>query len=302
MLRHNLLLTYRAFKRFKSSFFINLVGLTAGLACTLLIYLWVVDELKMDQFHAKSDRLFRVMEHQQYSDHIMTTWSTPGILAETLKEEIPEIEHAATTTWVNSSTLSIGEHSVKADGFHVGADFFNIFSFDLIHGDEDQVLTDKKSIVISQHLAEQLFNRSDDVIGKIVEFEHSKEFIVSGVFKGTPRRSSYQFDFVLPFEEYKDDNEWVLSWGNNGPSTFVTLIEGADYKNVSKKIAGFIKEREEESNVTLFLNPFEDLYLYGRFENGNPIFPVFDHPSVGYKSFPVTYMQTKNYCCLLSQP
>lgn len=268
MLRHNLLLTYRAFKRFKSSFFINLTGLTAGLSCTLLIYLWVVDEVKMDQFHEKSDRLFRVMEHQKYSDHIMTTWSTPGVLAEALKEEIPEIEYAATSTWVNSFTLSIGERNVRADGFHVGEDFFNIFSFDLIHGDESLVLKDKKNIVISQSLAQQLFGDTDDVIGKTVEFEHRKEFVVSGVFKGTPTRSSYQFDFVLPFEEFKENNSWVLSWGNNGPSTFTTLIKGADYKEVSAKIANFIKERQEESNVTLFLHHFKDLYLHGRFENG----------------------------------
>ena len=100
MLKHNILLTLRSFRRFKSSFFINLIGLTAGLVCTLLIYLWVMDELQIDKFHAKDHRLFRVMEHQQYADEIMTTWSTPGLLAETLKQEIPEIEHAATTTWV----------------------------------------------------------------------------------------------------------------------------------------------------------------------------------------------------------
>lgn len=270
MLKHNILLTIRSFKRFKSSFFINLIGLTAGLTCTLLIYLWVVDELNMDQFHEKSDRLYRVMEHQQYADHVMTTWSTPGLLAESLKEEFPEIEYAATTTWVNSNTLSIGEHSVKSDGFYVGKDFFNIFSYGLTQGDPSQVLADKKNIVISERLAQQLFKTTDDVIGKVVEFEHEKEFVVAGVFEGTPRSSSYQFDFVLSFEEFKDENSWVKSWGSNGPSTFVVLHEGANPKDVSGKIADYVKSKNEQSNVTLFLKNYAELYLYGKYDNGKP--------------------------------
>ncbi|HNP19224.1 MAG TPA: ABC transporter permease [Fulvivirga sp.] len=268
MFRHNILLAFRAFKRYKSSFFINLIGLTAGLACTLLIYLWVMDELNMDQFHAKNERLFRVMEHQQYADNIMSTWSTPGLLADGLKTEIPEIEYAVTTTWVNTSTLSVGDNSIKSDGFYVGPDFFNIFSYGLIKGDANQVLVDKKNIVISEKLANQLFNTTDDVVGKIVQFEHSKDFIVSGLFKGTPQNSSYQFDFVLPYEVFRSENDWVNSWGNNGPNTMVTLIEGANEKEVSDKIAGFIKTKNENSNVTLFLRQYSDLYLYGRYKNG----------------------------------
>ncbi len=268
MLRHNLLLAFRSFKRFKSSFFINLIGLTAGLACTLLIYLWVMDELQMDQFHAKSDRLYRVMEHQQYADHIMTTWSTPGLLAETLKEDFPEVEHAATTTWISSNTLSIGEHNVKSKGFYVGSDFFNIFSYNLIQGDADQVLADKKNIVISKSLAEQLFKTADEAVGKVVEYEHKKEYVVSGIFEGTPHNSSFQFEYVLSFEAFKDDNDWVLNWGSNGPSTFITLVEGADVNAFTEKIAQFVTTKNEQSNVTLFLKQYSDVYLHGRYENG----------------------------------
>ncbi|MTI39526.1 ABC transporter permease [Fulvivirga lutimaris] len=268
MLKHNILLTFRSFKRFKSSFFINLIGLTAGLACTLLIYLWVMDELKVDQFHEKDARLFRVMEHQQYADHIMTTTSTPGLLAEALKEDFPEIEYAATTTWEDPYTLSIGEHSIKADGYHVGSDYFNIFSYGLVQGDPSQVLADKKNIVISKSLAKQLFNTDEDVIGKVVEYQHAKEFVVSGVFEGTPENSTAKFDFVLSYEDYKDDNSWVKNWGSNGPSTFVVLREDADPADVSNKIAEYVKGKNEESNVTLFLKKYSERYLYGSYENG----------------------------------
>lgn len=268
MLKHYLLLIYRNIIRNKSYFFINLIGLTAGLVCTLLIYLWVRDELNMDKFHDKDSRLFQVMEFQKYADEIMTTTSTPGILAETLKEEIPEIEYAATTTWINPFTLSVKDHNVKAKGYYVGADYFNIFSYALAEGKPDQVLQDKLSIVISRELARKLFGSEENAVGKSVEFQHEKTYQVSGIFEITPATSSHQFDFVLSFESFKDDNQWVTEWGNNGPSTFVILREDSDVQAVNDKIKDFVSKREDESNVTLFLKPFSERYLYGRYENG----------------------------------
>src|SRR5687767_4885151 len=126
MLKHYFLIIYRNFQRSKSYFLINVFGLSTGLACTLLIYLWVRDEYRMNKFHEHDERLYQIMEHQQYADEIMTTTSTPGILAETMKEEIPEVEFAATTTWVNSFTLSVKDNNVKAQGWFVGKDFFQI--------------------------------------------------------------------------------------------------------------------------------------------------------------------------------
>lgn len=268
MLKHYLLLIYRNIIRSKSYFIINLVGLAAGLVCTLLIYLWVRDELRMDKFHQKETRLFQVMEFQKYADEVMTTTSTPGLLAETLKEEVPEVEYAATTTWINQFTLSVKDHNVKAKGYYVGPDYFNIFSYTLVDGNPDQVLQDKLSIVISRELARKLFGSEENVVGKQVEFQHEKTYQVSGMFEGTPPNSSHQFDFVLSFEAFKDDNQWVTEWGNNGPSTFAVLREGSDANAVSDKIKDFVKDRNEQSNVTIFLKPFSERYLYGRYENG----------------------------------
>ena len=268
MLKHYLILVYRNFRRSKSYFLINLIGLSTGLVCTMLIYLWVRDEFSMNMFHEKKDRLYQVMEHQKYADEIMTTGSTPGILAETLKEEYPEVEHAATTTWVEKYTVSVGDHSIKADGYYVGKDFFEIFSFKLIEGSASQVLKDKLGMVISTDLAKSLFGTEKDVVGRMVDFQHEKSFQITGVFKGTPSNSQIQFDFVMSFEQYKDENEWVKSWGNNGPPTYITLKPGTDPKAFEEKIADLVKKKEEQSNVTLFLKPFVESYLYGSYENG----------------------------------
>ena len=268
MLHHSLLLIYRNFLRAKSYFLINLVGLTTGLTCTLLIYLWVNDELKMNKFHEKDARLYSVMEHQKYATDIMTTTSTPGVLAETLKEVMPEVEYAATTTWVNPFTLSVKDHNVKAKGYAVGPDYFHIFSYPLIQGNASDVLQDKLSIVVSRSLARKLLGTEENAVGRIVELQHDKSLTITGVFEDLTSQSSLQFDFVTSFERFKDENPWVKEWGNNGPSTFVVLREGTDAAAFSEKIKDFVKGKNEESNVTLFLKKFSDRYLYSRYENG----------------------------------
>lgn len=267
MLKHNLILIYRNFLRAKGFFMINLIGLSTGLACTLLIFLWVRDEMTRDQFHEKDLRLFQVMEHQQYADEIMTTSSTPGILSDALKDEIPEVEYAATTSWISPFTLSVKENNVKADGYYVGPDYFTIFSYPLTQGNANQVLADKSSIVISSELAVKLFSSTENVIGKTVEFQHEKSFQVTGVFEKVAN-SSQQFDFVLSFEEFKLENPWVTQWGSNGPPTYLTLHEGSDPAAVTAKIKDFVKKKNEDSNVELFLVPFSSRYLHGPYKNG----------------------------------
>lgn len=268
MLTHIIKLAFRNFKRHKSSFFINLIGLSTGLACALLILLWVQDELLMDKFHAKDERLFQVMEHQQYAEDIMTTISTPGLLAKTLADEIPEIEHAVTWNWRNYYTLTVKDQNVKKHGHYVGPDFFHLFSFDLTHGTPNDVLQDMNAMVISQSLAKLLFGSAEEAMGESIELEHEEVYAVTGVFEDVPANSSRQFDFVINYEKYLKESDWLLNWGSNSPQTIVTLVEGADAEAVSDKIADFVAKREENSNVTLFLKPYSERYLYGRYENG----------------------------------
>ncbi|MCB0687823.1 MAG: ABC transporter permease [Saprospiraceae bacterium] len=268
MLRHSIKMAFRNFLRHKGSFGINIIGLATGLACALLIFLWVYDELQMDQFHEKNDRLYRVLEHQQYKDGIMTTWSTPGLLAQTLAEEIPEVEYGATIMWPMKQTLSVEDKNIKVNVYHAGEDFFRMFSFNLFAGKEADVLKEPSAIVISRSTAEKLFDSPEEALDKTIEFEHSKFLKVTGVFEDVSKYSSLKFDVVTSYTEFMQDNDWLRSWNSNSPPTFITLKQGSDPEAVDKKIANFVKDRAENSNVTLFLKPFGESYLYGRYENG----------------------------------
>ena len=226
----------------------------------------------VDKFHANDSRLYKLMEFQKNSEtSIRITDSTPGLLAETLQDGMPEVEYAATVTpfyWFDKSTLSIGDKKIEAGGIYAGKDFFNIFSFNLYEGDPNKVLADKSSIVISESTAIALFNTTENVIGKSVEFQHEKEYIISGLFKRTPPNSTQQFDFVLSFEVFKDMNQGVLNWGNSGPMTFVVLKDGSNLELFNEKIKDLIGTKVPEKHRTLFAAKYSDLYLRGEFDNG----------------------------------
>ncbi len=276
MFRHNFLIAWRHAKKEKSTFLINLTGLSTGLACALLIYLWVNDELSIDNFHEKDSQLFQVMENQKNAEGIRTVEWTPSPLAETLAEEIPEVEDAVTVmpySWFPEFTLAtVGNKNIKAVGQFAGKDYFNIFSYKLIQGDESQVLANKNAIVMSEDLAKRIFNTTENAIGKIVEWQITKfkgQSTVSGVFESPPSNSTQQFDFVLSFEAFKDiQPRFKENWAASAPSTYVILKEGTDVAQFNDKIAGFVKSKSENSNVTLFIRQYSDQYLYSHYENG----------------------------------
>lgn len=271
MFHHNLIISFRNFSRHKSTFLINLVGLSSSLACALLIYLWVVDELSMDNFHDKENRLYQVMERQVREDHIGAQNSTPWLLAEALEDEMPEVEYAAVATptdWFDPFTLSVGDKSIGAKGQYVGKDYFNIFTYPLIEGHTDKLLTDKNSIVISEELAKRLFNTSKNIIGKGIEFQHASTYFISGVFANIPSNSSTQFDFALSIELQKDIIPQAFDWKNSGPNTYLTLKEGANTHAFENKIKDFIKTKTDQTHRTLFLASYSKTYLHGNYENG----------------------------------
>src|SRR5436190_1470436 len=130
MFQHNLLLIYRNFKRFKSTFLINLIGLSTGLASALLIYLWVSDELSVDKFHEKDSQLFQIVERVRIADQIAIVPHTAGLLGEVIEEKIPEVEYAVSSRLLREDKiLSVGDNNMKASGLYASQDFFNMFSF-----------------------------------------------------------------------------------------------------------------------------------------------------------------------------
>jgi putative ABC transport system permease protein len=280
MLPYPLLLLYRNFKRFKSTFFINLIGLSTGLACALLIYLWISDERSFDRYHALDGRLYQVMENRRTAAGIETQGGTMPLLAEALRQEMPEIEFVATTTPVPffpGFTLVAGGQHLNTVVKCADPAFFQLFSYPLLVGTPATVLRDKNAIVLSEALATKLFGSPQNSLGKAVEWQMGdikQTCLVAGVFAGVPRNSSEQFDCVLPFASFKDMMHMseTIKWDDDGPfNTYLALKEGADPAQFQAKLAGLLKTKSAQAQAqgrTLFVRPFSAGYLHGTYENG----------------------------------
>ncbi len=273
MFRHNFVITVRNFRRHKSSFFINLIGLSTGLASALLIYLWVNDELQMDKFHANDSRIYRLLEHVDEATGMKTGTHSSGSMAQALEEEMPEVEFAAAVLGpYDGITLSTGEKNVKSNGRIVNNDFFKMFSYSLIEGTVDNIWAEKNSIVISEALAQNIFGTSIDVLGRTLKLQHNEEYTISGIFENTPSNSSEQFSFAIAFEEFatQEGREHLLSWGSTPATIYVMLRDGVKVEDFNVKISDFVQiKREKEVRFrTPFLVSYSDYYLFGNYENG----------------------------------
>jgi putative ABC transport system permease protein len=235
---------------------LNLIGLSSGLACALLIYFWVSDELRIDRFHKKDAQLFQAIENRQRAGGIWTARSTSPPTADALRKAYPEVEDAVATLPSRNATLSLSDgKNLRADGKYAGRDFFNIFSYELVDGDVGKVLAAPASIVLSDVLANKLFGTTTNLIGKTVTFQQKQQYAISGIFKEPGTQSSDRFDFVLPFERLKDQGENLNDWGSTFVSTYVLLKPGTDIGEFNAKVSGFVNRmtNNEITHRTLFL-------------------------------------------------
>ncbi len=277
-MNYQIRLIFRNFRRNRSSFFINLIGLATGFACAILIFLWVADEINVDKFHKTDKQLYQVMENQTMSQGVLTQEWTPDLLARNLASEFPEIKYAVAVSpahMFGNFTVSADDNNlVKAAGQFAEPNFFKAFSYNLLQGNPEQVLSGNSSVVISRKLALSLFKTTENVIGKTFQwqiFNVKKNAVVSGVFEGTPANSTAQFDFVLDYEAWINLSEAVgrkIHWGNHAPQTFLVLNEGADIKKLNSEISGFMKTKQSGTNVSLFAVPYSHRYLHGNYTNG----------------------------------
>jgi putative ABC transport system permease protein len=270
MLKHNLLLLFRNARRFKTTFLINVIGLTAGLSCALLIYLWISDEMKFDRFHEKGPRIFQIMGLHQDGGNINTVSSTPGLLAPTLLRNVPDIEEAANATdWIDEMTIQHDKEFLKVRSHFVSNAYFKIFSYPLLHGNASNALPDKHSVAISESVARKLFKDIDLALGKPITLPSvNGEFRVTCVFKDIPKHSSNRFDAAFSFTYYEEDLVDFPDWDNHYATTYVLLNAEADLDQLNQRIRKFIPEEFERSTIEIFAYPHEDLYLKGNFENG----------------------------------
>ncbi len=275
MLKNYLKTTLRNLWKNKIFSFINIMGLSLGLACSLLIMLWVHDEYEIDAFHANGSQLYSVFERQFRDDGINAFHGTPGVLADEMKRVLPEVQYATNTAWNDLSTFEANDKIIKENGNFAGPDFFKMFSYPLLQGNPLTALSTPSDIAISLKMAEDFFGSPAEAIGKTIRYQNRKDLRVMAVFANVPGNSTAQFDYIINWKTFLENNDWAKDWTNNGPPAYIMLRKGTDVKAFEKKITRFLdsynKEQTPHSYIRLGIQQYGDIYLHSRFDKNGEL-------------------------------
>ncbi|HEV7620446.1 MAG TPA: ABC transporter permease, partial [Flavisolibacter sp.] len=172
--------TIRNLWRNKSYSLLNIIGLAVGISCAALIFLWVEDEVGYDKFNSKKDLLYFVRVNQKYDSYVFTHWSTPGVLAPSIQEDIPGIANTCRTTEDNTRLLfSTGDKSLYASGKYAESSLFSMFTLPFIQGNAASAFKQLNSIVITEKTAKKFFGNDKNLIGRSIKVDNKQDYIVT---------------------------------------------------------------------------------------------------------------------------
>jgi len=273
MIKNYLKTAWRNLSRGKSFSFINITGLAIGMAGAVLILLWLQNEISYDKFHKNRKRLFEVYGLTDATEgNSVAINRSEQPLAPALLRTYPEVEACSRLSAVNSFLLTAGNKSLSGTmGDFVDPSFLQLFSFPLVKGNRAEQLRNVYSIVITEKLAKKLFG-DEDAIGKSIKIDTSDNFTVTGVLKNLPTNTRFDFEYLLPWEYFKNIGWNNDSWLSNNTSTFVLLRPNVSVETFNKKIKNITRDYTGNDHVwTHFLFPLNQWHLFGDFENGNPV-------------------------------
>ncbi|MBS1530926.1 MAG: ABC transporter permease [Bacteroidetes bacterium] len=271
MFKNYLKIARRNLIRNTASSLINIGGLAVGLACSLLILLWVQNEYAMDAWHPNDARLYAIYERIYIGHKANAGYGAPALMADEVKKVYPEIEYATQFDWGTQNTFQVGEKIAKLNGHFASADYFKMFGNKLLQGNAQNALNTPASISISRKMAKQFFGSPEAAIGKSIRFENMKNFTVGAVFEDLPATSSEKFDYLVNWDEFMLENSgWAKDWGNTGPRTYIMLRADAKPAALEKKLVHFLdaynkKQKPGVFTVALGMQPYNNIYLHGSF-------------------------------------
>ncbi|WP_266368335.1 ABC transporter permease [Tellurirhabdus rosea] len=247
---------------------LNMTGLALGIACCLLIALYVYDEWSYDRFHRHADQIYRVVETQQQADGEYEVAVTPGPLAPTIKSDFPEVvEVARYGRW--SGLMKYGKQVFEEPALYFADNsLLRMFDFPLVKGNLRTVLTRPDELVMTETAARKYFGegwqQNPSVIGSVLRMNDQQNFRVVGILKDVPANSHLQFGILLSFE-YAAADPWNYAWGSNNFHTYVQLRPGTDAAAFREKLKGQLIRYNPKTETKLALQRMTDIHLHSRF-------------------------------------
>ncbi|MHB8209040.1 ABC transporter permease [Mucilaginibacter sp.] len=276
MIKNYIKVAWRNLVRNKAYSALNIIGLAAGMAVTLLIGLWINDELSYNKSFQNYSRIAAVMQHQTFNGDVTSQSSLPFLIGDQLKREYgSDFKYVTMSSWTSDHVLAFGEKKITKTGNYFEPQVTYMLSLKMLKG-KPNALQDKHAVILSQATAFALFGNADPM-NKTIKIDNHFEVTVSGVYQDLPENSDFSdLTFIAPWQLMIDDDKWpektTNPWRRNSYLGYVQLNDGANIDQISAKIKDVklkqVSKADAAFNPVVFLQPMSRWHLYAEFKNG----------------------------------
>jgi putative ABC transport system permease protein len=229
----------RSFKRQRAYIIINILGLSIGIACSLLIALFVINELSFDKFNTKKDRIFRMVLNGKIGGQEVTVAYSAAVIGPTMVKEVPEVEDFLRMNGIGPTTLEYNKQTFVEDNIvEADSSFFNFYSIPVVKGDRDNLLNSPRKAVLSESTAKKVFGKENPIDKTIKIGSDSLLYTISGVMGDLPENSHFAADIVTSFMTNPRSKD--PTWLSNSFSTYLLLKPNSSYEAVDSKLPEMI--------------------------------------------------------------
>ena len=276
MIKNYLKIAWRNLIKNRVHSFINIAGLAVGMAVTILIGLWIWDELSFNKSFNNYSRIAIVMQHQTFNGDVSTQTAVPYLMGDELKKSYgSDFKYVSMSKWTNDHILAFGEKKITKKGNYFEPQITEMLSLKMLKGTRS-ALQDNHSIILSATTAKALFG-DNDPLNKFVKIDNKFDVMVTGIYEDLPYNSDFKdLTFIAPWKLYIDANNWPEKttdpWGSNSFQTFIQIADNANMDKVSAKIRDIKLKKVTAAEAALkwvvFLQPMRKWHLYSEFKNG----------------------------------
>lgn len=265
MFRSYLNVALRNIFRNKVYSILNITGLAIGMATSMLIFLWVVDEISIDRYHRNADKVYRVLLKLYRDDKVQKVALTPPAMSVAFKKQIPEVADATRYYYETAGLVRSGHHTGDEEWFtYADPSFFSMFTFEFIAGSSANPFPQNKSVIISERIANVYFGNIDP-IGKSLQIKNDLVVKVSGVIKNEPNTHLIH-DFVLPFSLLAEFGRDLGSWNYIDYCNYIQLEDGVSQERAEELINSYLIDEIGSKRSFVFLQPLKEMHLYSDFD------------------------------------